>query len=319
MRRASRGVAAVVAVLLCASVAEAKKKSASKHKRRPAPPVPTLTAEGLPNVLAASAVVIDLETGEELFAKNAGAQRSIASISKLAAALAVRKVGLDLEAVTEITANDAEIARRGSTPHVKVGWKISNEDLLYATLIASENRAVPAIGRGAGLTPEELVKEMNGVAEDLGLKKTRFDETTGLSYNNKSTAREVAKLLEAAMKDELLADAMRSGTFELSVLEPEPTTVALRNTNRLTRTEGYTVLGGKTGMNNQARYCLATALEIEGRKVALVILGAPSSAARFGDAMRIAKWMTMPNDKVAAAPPAEAQPPAAEDLQAAVQ
>lgn len=279
-------IALASSLLFFAEVSLAKGKPG--QKKRPEPP--TLTEEGLPNVLSAAAVVIDLETGEELFAKEADTPRAIASISKLAAVLAVRSRGIELEGVTRISSKDAAIARRGARPHLRVGWQLTNRDLLFSVLIASENRAVPALGRGAGLSPGELVSAMNEVAAELGLEQTRFDETTGLSYNNKSTAREVAKLLEAAMKDELLAEAMRQGSFQLHPVAPE-TRVVIRNTNRLTRAEGYTVLGGKTGFNNKAGLCLATALELEGRRVLIVLLGARTGSTRYADVERIASWL----------------------------
>lgn len=281
-------------------------KSSKKKKstKKAAPPIPDLTPAGLPNVLSESVLVIDLHTGEEIFAKNADKKRAIASISKLAAAIAVRKAGLDLEGFTEITAQDAEIAKRGSKPHIKVGWKISNRDLLYSSLIASENRAVPAMGRGAGLNEKKLVAEMNAVAKSLGLKNTFFDETTGLSYNNKSTAREVAKLLKAAMEDEVLADAMTRMTFEINPIEPANTPVNVWNTNHLLRTDKYKVLGGKTGFNNEAGYCLTTSLSVGDRDIIIVILGAHQPLTRYGDVSRIVKWLSA-KETIASASPAE--------------
>jgi serine-type D-Ala-D-Ala endopeptidase (penicillin-binding protein 7) len=264
------------------------KKVVKKAKKQA---IPDLTPEGLPNVLSGSVVVLDVETGEELFGKNPNTKRPIASVSKLAAAIAVRGVGIDLTGVTAISARDAEIAERGSKPHVNVGWKVSNKDLLYASLIASENRAVPAMGRSAGLTEAELIKEMNAVAKRLKLKNTSFDETTGLSYNNKSTARDVAKLLRAAMEDPILVDAMQSETYDLHIIDPEDTVVPLWNTNRLIHSDSYKVLGAKTGYNNEAGYCLVVGLEVNKRKVIVAVLGAEQKGTRYGDVARVVTWL----------------------------
>lgn len=276
-----------------AKKAPVKKAPAKKAVKR-APPkkeIPELTPEGLPNVLSDSAFVLDLESGDELFSKNPDEKRPIASISKLAAALAVRANKMDLTGVTEVTARDAEIAEKGAKPHIKVGWEISNKDLLYAALIASENRAVPAMGRGAGLSEAELVKEMNKVVKELKLKNTSFDETTGLSYNNRSTAREAAKLLRAALEDPVLADAMQSPTYEMHIVDPKDTVVSLWNTNRLIHSDKYKVLGAKTGYNAQAGYCLVVALEVGKRKVAIAVLGAEQKLTRYGDVSRIVSWL----------------------------
>jgi D-alanyl-D-alanine endopeptidase (penicillin-binding protein 7) len=271
------------------------KTTAKKAPAKKTPPkkqsIPDLTPAGLPNVLSSAVVVMDLETGEELFSKNPNTKRAIASISKLAAAMAVREKGIDLTETTEITSRDAEIAERGSKPHVKVGWKLSNKDLLYASLIASENRAVPAMGRGAGLTEAQLVKEMNAVAKKLKLKNTTFDETTGLSYGNKSTARDVAKLLKAAMEDPILSDAMQSETYDLHMIDPEDHVVSLWNTNRLIHSDNYKVLGAKTGYNAEAGYCLAVSLEVNKRKVVIAVLGSEQKGTRYGDVARIVTWL----------------------------
>lgn len=298
------GVLVFCVALAGGADAKAKKpaKKASKGKKaRPAQVIPTLTSDGKPNVLSESVVVIDLDTGEELFAKNAGTRRPIASISKLAAALAVQKGKLDLSGVTEVTKEDADIALRGAKPHIKVGWKISNKDLLYSALIASENRAVPAMGRGAGMTPEQLVKAMNGVARELGLKQTYFDEPTGLSYNNQSTAREVVKLLKAAMADPVLSAAMTSERWDIQVVEPTGYLVSVANTDRLMRSgsEKYKVLGGKTGYNDQAGYCLAVALKVGKRNVGIATLGAQGKLTRYGDVSRIVDWLNTKDAAVA--------------------
>jgi D-alanyl-D-alanine endopeptidase (penicillin-binding protein 7) len=269
----------------------AKKKVASKAKSKKQT-IPDLTPEGLPNVLSGSVVVLDLETGDELFSKNPTTKRPIASISKLAASLAVRDAGIDLTGTTEITERDAEIAERGSKPHIKVGQTLSNKDLLYAALIASENRAVPAMGRGAGLTEKELIKGMNAVAKKLKLKNTSFDEPTGLSYNNQSTARDVAKLLRAAMEDPVLADAMQSETYDLHILDPEETVVPLWNTNRLIHSNSYKVLGAKTGYNGEAGYCLVVGLEVNKKKVIVAVLGAEQKGTRYGDVARVVTWLS---------------------------
>jgi D-alanyl-D-alanine endopeptidase (penicillin-binding protein 7) len=277
-----------------AKKAPAKKTSAKKvAKHAPVSrEVAPLTKDGKPNILSGSAIAYDLDTGEIIFSKNADEQRPIASISKLAAALAVRKNNIDLEASTEISKRDAEIARRGSDPHVEIGWKLSNKDLVYAALIASENRAVPAMGRGAGLDETQLVREMNSVAKDLGLKKTVFDETTGLSYGNQSSAREVAVLLQAAMKDKVLADAMTRSTYDIAVVDPVGKSLTLSNTNKFIHMEKYTVLGAKTGYNDKAGYCLATSMKLGERRVAFVVLGAHEKLTRYGDVTRMYDWLS---------------------------
>ena len=110
--------------------------------------------------------------------------------------MAVRKKGLPLEGWTEILRDDARAAKGGSRTRLDIGQSFRNVDLLRAMLMASDNRAPTALGRAAGLDRDALVAAMNAVARDLGLKKTRFTDPSGLR-GNVSTAREMGLALRA--------------------------------------------------------------------------------------------------------------------------
>ena len=106
----------------------------------------------LPNVQSAGALVLDLDSGAELYAKRPDTERPIASISKLAAVLVAMDRGLDLEELTVITQADADVAKGGAQSRLLTGLTVSNLDLLHAGLLGSDNRAVAAMGRAIGLS-----------------------------------------------------------------------------------------------------------------------------------------------------------------------
>src|SRR5437016_4518339 len=135
----------VASMILVTGVASAK------HTRGRSRPVATFTKNGLPNVQAQSAVVVDLDGNEELFTKNADEVRPIASISKLMAVLVVLDRNLDMEAATTMIDGDRQIAFGGARSRLPIGLSFTNRDLLHAALMASDNRAVPALGRAVGL------------------------------------------------------------------------------------------------------------------------------------------------------------------------
>src|SRR5439155_8704612 len=126
----------------------------------------------------------------ELVMKNADEVRPIASISKLMAALVVLDAKIDFEAITQITDSDRQIANGGARSRLNVGQSFTNRDLLHAALMASDNRAVPALGRAVGLNPRDLVGAMNAKAKELGMKSTRFEDPVGLNPGNSSTPRD---------------------------------------------------------------------------------------------------------------------------------
>jgi D-alanyl-D-alanine endopeptidase (penicillin-binding protein 7) len=242
-----------------------------------------------PSVKSKAAVAIDAETGAEVFGKGADEVRPIASTTKIFVAMAVRHKGLDLEGWTEILKSDAKAARGGARTRLDVGLQFNNKDLLRAMLMASDNRAPTAVGRAAGMAPDELVAEMNAVAKRLGLKKTKFTDTSGLR-GNVSTPREMALALRAALEDDVLREIMHD-TQEEVVSKNGKRKVEYTNTNTPLITKRFDVIGGKTGFTDPAGYCLVSAAKIKGRPVVLAFYGAPEKQDRFDDFNAVAGWI----------------------------
>jgi serine-type D-Ala-D-Ala endopeptidase (penicillin-binding protein 7) len=284
------GLLQALPAVLEAPVPQAHAKKRRKGRGRPAPPVPALTPDGWPNVKAPSAVVIDLDAGEELYHKNPDEVRPIASVGKIFVALAVRAHKLDLAGATAILPEDRQFARGGSKSRLHEGKSFQNHDLLRAMLIGSDNRAVTAVGRAAGLTPDKLVAAMNAEARKLGLKKTSFTDPTGLN-GNVSTTREVAVALRAALEDPVLAAIMGSHEAIVRSVSHPGYSVWYANTNHVLRANRYPVIGGKTGYTDEARYCLAVASKLDNRRVGMVFLGAEGELTRFADFNRVAEWI----------------------------
>ncbi len=249
----------------------------------------TARADSLPEVRSRSVVVIDAQTGAEIFGKDADEIRPIASTTKIFVAMAVRKKGLDLDAWTEITRADVRHAIGGARTRLDIRRMFKNKDLLRAMLMASDNRAPTALGRAAGMDPEELVAAMNGVAKDLHLKRTKFTDPTGLR-GNVSTAREMAIALRAALEDDVLREIM-GDPFEVIVGKWGVPRIAYGSTNQPLVVHKYDVIGGKTGYTRPAGYCFVTGARFGGREMMMIFLGAPEKSARFGDFNRVAAWL----------------------------
>lgn len=287
MRRAI----ATAALLLLAVPAEAK------------PAFEPRTKDNLPNVQSTSAIVVDLESGDVLYQKNADEVRKIASTGKILVALVARAHDVDLEAETEITKQDKKFSKGGARTRLRVGYSYRNKDLLRAMLIASDNRAPSALGRGAGMDADELITAVNELAGELGLKHTVFSDPSGLN-GNESTAREMATAFRKAMADEVLAAVMATKRTEVASTKPKRKIIRYANTNRSLMRSKHNVLGGKTGYTDAAGYCLLIAAKIEDREVAMVFLGSQGKLTRYGDFNRVVGWIKdgMPNaDKAIAA------------------
>ena len=259
----------------------------------------TAWANDLPEVKSKSVVVIDAETGAEIFGKDADEIRPIASTTKIFVAMAVRKKGLDLDAWTEITRVDVKQARGGARTRLDIRRVFRNKDLLRAMLMASDNRAPSALGRAVGMNTDDLVAAMNDVAKNLHLKRTKFTDATGLR-GNISTAREMAIALRAALEDDVLREIM-GDPYELVIGKWGVPKIAYGSTNQPLVAKKYDVIGGKTGYTTGAGYCFVTGARFRGRAVVMTFLGARGKSQRFADFNRVAAWLERgaPGAKVA--------------------
>lgn len=225
-----------------------------------------------------------MESSGRLYSVKADEVRSIASLSKLMAALVIVERGLKLDEVTEITRADRRVGSGGSRSRLLLGARFTNRDLLYAALLASDNVAVSALGRAVGLNPKELVEEMNRRARLMGLKHTEFKDPVGIDHGNVSTAREVAYILRAALKNNVLKVVMGRNEYFVRAHWPRNLTANYLNTNLLMHRGSISVVGGKTGYNSRAGYCFASAVKTRRHGTVLgVVLGSRSRLSRFSD------------------------------------
>jgi len=260
----------------------------------------TASAGGqLPEVKSKAALVLDARTGVELFSKSPDDVRAIASTTKIFVAMVVRKQGLALEDYTEITRADAKSARGGARTRLDIGQSFKNVDLLRAMLMASDNRAPTALARAVGLDSAHLIEAMNALAKDLGLKKTRFTDASGLR-GNVSTAREMALATKAALADDVVREVMGTEVAEIKS-KSGYAKLTYANTNQALVAHKYKVVGGKTGYTTAAGYCFITGAEIAGREVVMAFLGSEGKLTRFADFNRVADWLDQgaPGAKVA--------------------
>lgn len=238
-------------------------------------------------VFARNAILVDPSTGEVLFEKNSARSVPIASLTKLMTALVFLEQKPNLEREVIVTRTD--ITGGGQT-QLRNGELLSLDHLLHMSLMCSDNVATRVLAREAGLSHPEFLARMNRKAVELGLTGSRFFEVTGLDERNVSTASDIARLLHAAAHDPLIQTITTTRTYEFRT---QKRAHAIGNTNRLLYGR-YDVLGGKTGFIGEAGYCFATWVRSQGRDLIAVVLGAPTNATRFADAVRLIQKSTTP-------------------------
>lgn len=245
-----------------------------------------------------SALLVNYENGQVLYAKNAETVRPIASISKLVMAMVVLDSGIDLEETEKITRKDAY---RSSRSRLRVGFEMTLYDLLHAALMNSDNRAARALARATYGSIEEFAKEMNRTVKRLGLEKTSFVEPTGLSSKNVSTAHEVAKILHYAYDYPLIREITSKKRYKVTIQNYKRTYRGMANTNLLIHSR-YKVLSGKTGYIRAADYCLVTLVKNDkGERMTAVVLGVPGNKLRFRECRKLIDWGYRQTAEMAAA------------------
>lgn len=236
---------------------------------------------------SASALVLDQATGQALLEKQAGAVQPIASLTKLMTAMVLLDAHLDPQEILTITNDDKDMLRH-SRSRLPVGTHLPREQALLLALLASENRAAHALGRTFPGGLSTFVEAMNAKAKELGLEETRFEDPSGLSSGNVASARDLARILEAAYRYPEIRDfTTRPGT----TLQAGRRNIQFPNTNALVRSPRWTIGLSKTGYIQEAGRCLVMQAMLANRPVLIILLDSWGKYSRLGDANRIKQWM----------------------------
>ncbi len=253
--------------------------------------IPEREKNGLPHLRSESVLVRLVDGERELLAKNPDQQRPIASVTKLVSALVLADVAPHaLTATLAVTIDELDKDRlKFSKSYIPIGKSYPSCDLFRAAMSASDNRAICALARTTGLDRPTFVERMNAKALSLGMTRSRFVDPAGLDPANVSTARDLLRLVAASAANVEVAKAGLAVPVEL--VDSSGRTLTLGNTNRLARSNRWTVVVGKTGYTIEAGRALVLRVEVEGRLVDMVFLGAREMQSVFGDAGRVRRWL----------------------------
>jgi D-alanyl-D-alanine carboxypeptidase (penicillin-binding protein 5/6) len=234
-------------------------------------------------VAAGSAALVDLDTGQVLFAQNADDERPIASLTKLMTAVLVMRSADADDVVTVSDRASTSIGGVGiSELGLQAGERLTVEELLYALLLQSANDAAVALAEHVSGTVESFVKAMNAEARRLGMRHTRFYSPNGLDDRGYSTALDLARLARAAYAEPLFARIDTARFHEIASPSGPPREIQNRNV-LLWLYKG--AIGGKTGYTSAAGFCVVAVARREGIRLVSVVLGAPGEP--FSDAAEL--------------------------------
>ena len=236
---------------------------------------------------AKSAIMIEASTGEILFQKNKDEKLAPASMTKMMSMLLIMEEieNGNLKWNEMITTSEKASSMGGSQIFLKVGEKMTVEELLKEVAIASGNDAVVALAERVSGSEEQFVKRMNIRAKDLGLKNTNFIYATGLTADNHySSAYDKSLTAKELVKHEKILEF--TSTYEDYLRKDTKSPFWLVNTNRLVRfKEG--VDGLKTGFTDEAGYCLTATMKKDNMRLITVVMKEENTSKRSADTTKM--------------------------------
>lgn len=226
-----------------------------------------------PNIIGTSAIIMDLDTKEIIYAKNMDELKQPASITKLMTALllAENKTKTDIFTYSEAASKQDPYSYGMNVHPVAVGDTFNGENAMNILLLFSGNDIAYMVAENIGGTVENFMNMMNEKAKSLGMNNTHFVTPNGLDDNTDehyTTAYDLALLLSAAYQNDWVRETMAKKT---EVVQSQGGPVAtIENRNKLVGTNGN--VGGKTGYTDKSGRCLASLYSRNGRNLAIVVL-----------------------------------------------
>lgn len=230
-----------------------------------------------PQVSAAAAVVVDLDSGITLYARNADVPRPPASTVKIMTALLVLR-NADIREKVVVSANAA--ATGGSRMGLVAGERLTVLDLLYGLLLPSGNDAAMALAEHIAGNEVAFVAQMNLMAAQMGLEHTRFANPHGLDAEGQyASANDLVRLARAALDYPVFVEIVRTSRARIAGRD-------LTNTNELL--VSYPAADGiKTGTTDAAGECLVASISRRGHRLVAVVMG---SRDRYADARALLNY-----------------------------
>ena len=244
----------------------------------PVPPAPAIAAK--------SYLLFDFHSGQTLAAHDPHARIEPASLTKLMtayltfAALKQKRIRPD----QTVPVSERAWRTEGSRMFIEPRKPVTVDELIHGMIVQSGNDACIALAEAIAGSEEAFAEMMNREAQRLGLKNTRFANSTGLSHpQHYSTAQDLAELAAAVIRD------FPEHYPLYSQKEYRYNNIAQFNRNRLLWTDP-TVDGMKTGYTENAGYCLITSARRGERRLVSVVLGAASEAVRAAESQKLLNY-----------------------------
>lgn len=224
------------------------------------------------SISAKSAIVVDYDTGEVVFAKDPKERLPVASTVKVMTAL----LALEKSKPSDVFTVSQKASKVGENSMIlTAGEKLTLEELLYGMMLVSGNDAAVTIAENVLGSEEKFVEEMNNKARDLGLNDTKFINPTGLDVDQEeqySSAYDLSVMARYLWENfPKIREITATYHKQIEKTDTHKDFELYNDTNLLTTYPG--VRGIKPGFTWEAGLCLVTYAENDGKRLLAVILG----------------------------------------------
>ena len=250
------------------------------------------------NIYSESIYVYDIENNTVMYSKNADTKLAPASITKVMTILLACEYYQDYNASVSVSSTIFPYLweSHASVAGFEANEQVTVNDLLYGAMLPSGADATIMLAYDIAGSEDAFAELMNQKAQELGMNSTHFTNSTGLDEGDiHSTASDIAKMVNAALKNKKFKELYTSFTYLTSSSSVHPEGIAFESApykyfkNLL---GDYQFLGSKSGFTDNAKQCLSSLVSIHGKEYIVVTLGADGDYSQdeyfsFDDTRRI--------------------------------
>ena len=237
------------------------------------------TMAAAPDISADAAILLDVNTGETLYEKNADKREYPASLTKIMTAILAIENG-HMDRIVEISPNAADV----ESTRLRGGEHIRLLDLVYQMMLISDNGCATAVGESlTGGDVDYFAQLMNRRAAEMGTNSTHFVNANGMpDSSHYTTARDMGIIARYALKNDEFRKIIGTAAKNIYYIKPQGRVEYCVNTNELL-TNYVGCIGGKTGWTSAARGCLMVAASRNGRELLAIVLHSNDDETRFSE------------------------------------
>lgn len=258
------------------------------------------SAESAPDIISETAVLIDGQTGQVLYEKNAHQKMYPASTTKILTGLLAVELGEMSDVITY--SHDAVYGIGRGTSHASIseGENLTLEQSMYALSIESANDAAAGIGEYvAAKAGKSLSELMNERAKAAGAKNSNFVNAHGLHDDNHyTTAYDLAMIAKECIKYDKFNEIFTAKTYSIAPTNKQPQTRTFNSSNWFTN--GVFVYDGnfdredllmtKTGWTGEAKHTMVTAVRHEDMTLIAVVMKTTVDDYKWLDTEKLFNW-----------------------------